>query len=152
SSAPSFEGHLRAHGISLKEEMSALGYLVPVLAGTSGCPDGRLDLNLYLRGRGADRAALRSSVVGHGSVNLDPIALEDSRLLDALAQCVTLPAQGRIGSIRGDFAIQAGRIASDNLTIDVSTLPIVLSGWTDFDGRVNYRVRGDRLIEKLPGK
>ena len=25
-------------------------------------------------------------------------------------------------------------------------------GWTDFDGKVNYKVRGDNLVDKLPGK
>jgi hypothetical protein len=150
--APSFEGHIRAQGIELKQGMSALGYLVPLVSGKSERPDGKLDISLYLCGQGASRDELRTSVIGHGTVNLDPITLDDSRLLDGLSGLVELPAQGRIGSIRSDFAIKGGRIASDNLTIDITRLPIVLSGWTDFDGKVSYRVRTDSLIERLPGK
>ncbi len=150
--APSFEGHVRAQGIALNQAMNALGYLVPVLASPSGSPDGTLDIDLYLRGQGATRAALRETVVGHGSVTLDPIHLDDSRFLAALAAVLELPPQRRIGSVKTDFVIKQGRIVSDNLTVNLTKLPIVLSGWTDFDGTVNYRVRGDSVIERLPGK
>ena len=150
--APSFEGHLRAQGIALNEGMNALGYLVPVLLSPTGNLDGTLDINLYLRGQGATRAALRETVVGHGSVSLDPIHLDGSRFLAELAAVVEVPPQRRIGSVKSDFVIKQGRIVSDNLTITLSKLPLVLSGWTDFDGQVNYRLRGESLIERLPGK
>ena len=52
--------------------------------------------------------------------------------------------------IRG--RISQGRVSSDNLTVDLVKLPIVLSGWTDFDGRVNYRVRTDNVIDRLPSQ
>ena len=28
----------------------------------------------------------------------------------------------------------------------------MLAGWTDFDGKVNYRLRGESVIERLPSK
>jgi AsmA protein len=150
--SPSFEGQIRAQGIAMNEGMGALCYLVPILSGDSGHPDGTLGINLYLRGHGTARAELRASIVGHGAVSLDPIQLEGSRLLDDLASFVELPPQGRVGSIKGSFTIKQGRILSDDLTLSISRLPIVLSGWTDFDGRVNYRVRTDSLVDRLPVK
>jgi AsmA protein len=152
SIAPWFEGHLRAQGIALGRGMNALGYLVPVLASRSGNPDGTLDINLYLRGQGATRARLRETILGNGSVSLDPIHLDGSRLLDALAAVVDVPPQRRIGSVKSDFVIKQGRIQSDDLTVSITKVPIVLAGWTDFDGTVNYRIRGESLIERLPGK
>jgi hypothetical protein len=152
TAAPAFEGHLRAQGIAMNEGMSALDYLVPLLAGKSARLDGRLDVNLYLRGQGTTRAALRKTVVGHGTVHLDPIALDGSSLVDALAEYVDLPPQGRVGSVTSDFAITQGRIHSDNLTLELTRLPVVLSGWTDFDGRVNYRLKSESLLERLPAK
>ncbi|MEA2631749.1 MAG: hypothetical protein QOE66_1968 [Chloroflexota bacterium] len=152
TTSPSFEGQIRAQGIALNAGMSALGYLVPVLSGDSGSLDGTLDINLYLRGQGATHAELRDKVVGHGTISLDPIQLEGSRLLAELASYVELPAQGRVGSARSDFVVKQGRIVSDNLTVNLTKLPIVLAGWTDFDGRVNYRVRTDGLADRLPSK
>jgi hypothetical protein len=152
AATPAFEGHVRAQGIELNERMSALGYLVPVLAHDEGTVDGTLDINLYLRGQGTSRAELRRTVVGHGAVSLDPIGLDGSRFLTELASFVESPSQGRLGSVKSDFTIQKGRIVSENLTLDITKVPIVLSGWTDFDGKVSYKVRGDSLVERLPSK
>jgi AsmA protein len=150
--APWFEGHVRAQGIALGQGMNALGYLAPILASRSGNLDGTLDINLYLRGQGATRARLRETIIGNGSVSLDPIHLDGSRLLDELAAVVEVPPQRRIGSVKSDFVIKQGRIQSDDLTVSITKVPIVLAGWTDFDGTVNYRIRGESLIERLPGK
>jgi AsmA protein len=151
TAAPWFEGHLRASGIALDQGMNALGYLAPILASPSGNLEGTLDLNLYLRGQGATRERLRATIVGNGSLSLDPIHLDGSRLLDGLAAVADLPRQ-RIGSVKSDFVIKQGRIATDNLTVSVTKVPIVLTGWTDFGGVVNYRLRGESVMERLPGK
>jgi hypothetical protein len=125
---------------------------VPVLSSDPASLDGTLEIDLYLRGQGTSRGELRSTLVGHGSLVLDSIELDGSPLLSELASIIELPAQARIGSISSDFAISQGRISSDNLTVDLVKLPIVLSGWTDFDGRVNYRVRTDNVIDRLPSQ
>jgi hypothetical protein len=150
--SPSFEGQIRAQGIELNQEMNALGYLVPILAGDSSRLDGTLEINLYLRGQGTSRVEIRNTLVGHGTIGLDSVQLEGSRFLSELASFIELPPQGRMASIESDFAIKQGRIASDNLTVDLARLPIVLSGWTSFDGKVNYRIRTDTLVDRLPGK
>jgi AsmA protein len=150
--APSFEGQIRAQSIALNQGMSILGYLVPVLSGDPASLDGTLEIDLYLRGQGTSRGELRSTLVGHGSVQLDSIELDGSPLLSELSSILELPEQARIGSISSDFAINRGRISSDNLTVDLVKLPIVLSGWTDFDGRANYRVRTDSVLDRLPSQ
>src|SRR5262249_45715523 len=51
-SMPSFEGQFRASEVVLDQGMSALRYLVPVLAGAPGELSGRMAMDVYLRGRG----------------------------------------------------------------------------------------------------
>ena len=63
-----------------------------------------------------------------------------------------MPPQRRVGSVTSDFAIKQGRIQSENLTVNFAKLPIVLAGWTSFDGGVNYRLRGESVMERLPNK
>jgi hypothetical protein len=58
----------------------------------------------------------------------------------------------RVGSIRSEFTVQGGRVATDDLTLDLVRYPLVLTGWTDFDGRIDYRLRVDRLTERLPSQ
>jgi AsmA protein len=152
--SPSYEGQLRARRVELCGGMNALGYLVPVVAGTSDRVedkvDGRLDVNLYLRGQGLTCEAIRTSLIGHGTLSLDPIRLDGSRMLAGLAGLVELPVQGCVGSVKTDVEIKRGRISTENLTLNVAKVPIVLSGWTDFDGRLDYRLKSDGLTGKLP--
>jgi len=146
-----FEGQARLRGVQLGRGMNALAYLSPVLAGveTPGL-DGKLSLDLYLRGRGASHAALRQTLVGQGRLVLDPVALDGSRILAGVADLFDLPPRGRVGEVWADFKVKDGRVASENLTVDVARVPAVFEGWTDFDGRVDYRLRTEGLIEKLP--
>jgi hypothetical protein len=150
---PSYEGQLRARGVELNRGMNALGYLVPVVAGTSDRTDdqtdGRLDVNLYLRGLGLTADGIRSSLIGHGALCLDPVRFDGSKMLVELAGLVGLPIQGCVGSAKSDVEIKQGRISTENLTLNVGKMPIVLAGWTDFDGRLDYRLRSDALADKL---
>ena len=149
---PAFEGQFKATDVSLSEGMSALAYLVPVVAGSQAKIDGRMAIDLYVRGEGGAREALAKSLVGQGRVVLDPIQLDGSRLLDEIGNLVQLPPQGRVGSVRTGLAIKNGRIATEAMTLDVAQVPIVLSGWTDFDGRVNYKVKIEGLTDRVPAK
>jgi AsmA protein len=151
-SALLFEGQIRVRDVALEDGTSALEYLVPVLAGATSTLEGKLSLDLYLRGRGDTRAMLHESLVGHGSATLDPIQLDGSNFLEEIGTLVELPEERRVGSVRSDLTIKGGKISTDNLTIELGKLPIVLAGWTDFDGRVDYRLRPDRLEERLPDR
>jgi AsmA protein len=148
----SFEGQIRLRQAALCEGMSALGYVVPVLAGLPAQLDGKLSLDIYVQGRGRTHDAVLRSLVGHGRVSLDPIALDGSQLLAGIGTLLEQEPQRRVGAIRSDMTIKGGRVATDNLTLDVARTPIVLVGWTDFGGQVNYRLRTDRISQKLPTK
>ena len=91
-SEPAFEGELQAQNVALGEKMSALEWLLPVLAGTPHESTGNLTLRLYLRGRGDTKSELRASLVGHGDVRIDSVELGGSRflatMLDAARQTV----------------------------------------------------------------
>jgi uncharacterized protein involved in outer membrane biogenesis len=149
---PVFEGRFRVQGVELDRGTNALVYLVPVLAGTTddGALEGRLDANFYVKGRGATREALRRSLIGQGNLQVDSIALERSRFFVELRNLVDLPDKVQVGSVMSDFAIKEGRVVTDNLTLDVAHLPVTLTGWTDFNGRLEYHVRSDSLTDKLP--
>ena len=144
-----FEGQARARKVALEVGMSALAYLVPVLAGMPAEADGHLDLEVALRGQATD---LLRTLAGRGTIALDPVKLDDSPLVAKLAGVVQLPADERVGSVRSDFTIGDGRVASDDLTLKVGDLPIVLAGWTDFGGRLDYRIRTEGLTDRLAQK
>ncbi|WP_406701110.1 AsmA-like C-terminal region-containing protein [Singulisphaera sp. Ch08] len=149
---PAYEARIRADGVELEQGANALGYLLPILAGTTdeGALDGRLDANIHVKGQGASRELLRRNLKGQGNIFVDSIALERTRFFVELKNLIELPDKVKVGSVKSDFTIQGGRIAADNLTLDIANLPIVLAGWTDFDGKLDYRVRSDSLTDRLP--
>ncbi len=147
-----FEGQIRASGVALEQGMHALRYLVPVIGDAATGVDGKLDLNLYLKGRGTSCADVRQSLLGTGSIKLDPIQFEGTNLVAELGRIVDLTGQNKMGAIKTDFALKDKRISTNDLTVSIGRTSIVLNGWTDFDGKLDYRVKTDQLIARLPGK
>ena len=147
---PRFEVEARARGIEIARGMSALGLLVPVIAGPTEGVGGKLDLIFSVHGRGKTLAEVRRSIQGRGSVMVDPIDLEGSRFLHELDVLGDWPKETRFGSVSSDFQVQDQRITTEDLTIQASSFPFVLGGWTDFDGRFDYAARVDKITSKLP--
>jgi hypothetical protein len=133
--------------------MKVLGYLVPVLSGSPGAVAGKLDLDIHLEGQGSSRDAILGSLIGYGAIRLEPIALDRSKLLAELSTLVDVaPGGDRVGAVKSDFVIRDRRVRTDNLTVSVGKAPVVLTGWTDFDRRLDYRIRVDRLAQRLPSR
>ncbi len=149
---PAFEVQVRAEDVALGESMDALHYLLPVLSGGRMNVEGRLGLDLYARGRGASAKELRDSLVGRGDVAMEPIRLDGTGVTADLVRALNIPEDRRTGSIRSHFQINRGRIATKDMTLTVAQMPIILSGWTDFDGRVDYHVRSEALLQNLPAE
>lgn len=146
---PMFEVQTFARQVAVGRGMDLLGFVVPVLPEATQEVQGRMDLNLYLRGQGNTRAELTDSLVGQGSIRLDPIELRESPLVAELTRVLKLPDRIHVGSVHGDFGIAKGRILSNQMTLDAGGTPIVLSGSTDFHGRVDYRVRSEAVQSAL---
>jgi AsmA protein len=152
TSSPSFEGHFRTRDVALERGMDILSYLVPLLAGTLDNVAGKMDLEFYVRGHGRSRDEIQQSLVGRGMLRLDPLQFEGSRLVAELAEIVDLPTKDRTGSIKGEFQVERSRVSTHNMILTVGRIPINFTGWTDFDGRLNYRVRTENLTDRLPGE
>ncbi len=147
---PRFEAEVQASGVEIDRKMPVLGFFIPVVAGSTDGVGGRFDLTLNFRGQGTTRSEVRRTLRGQGSIILDPVDLEGSRFLKQLDVLGDWPKESRIGSVSTDFKVEKERILTDDLTVRVSTFPLVLGGWTDFDGRFDYRSRVDRITAKLP--
>ncbi len=146
---PNFEGEFRASEVVLDQGMRVLRYLVPVLAGAGGQLQGQMAMDLYLRGRGESRDELGKSLVGHGNLVLDPIELNGSPLMIEFTKLAELAATDKLASIRTSFEIQDKRIKTDHLTLTAGRIPVAFSGWTDFDGRVDYLVKLDGVADRI---
>lgn len=149
---PGFEGQVRTEGVELDDSMSALRYLVPVLAGDSPKVSGVMKMELYLRGEGDTCERIRKTLVGRGRIAIDPIELEGTELLAEVERTIPIPQKSRVASLNSDFAIGDGRVSTNRLALHLAKTPIVISGWTDFDGRLDYRMGLDRLTDRVPDR
>jgi AsmA protein len=149
---PTLEARMRADRVVLDDGMRLLRYAVPVLAGVSLDLKGHLDADLYLHGKGRSWESLSRSLAGHGVIAINPVDLEGSAVIAELAKIAELKEQGGVASIKTDFLISNRRIATDHFVLDVGRVPMALSGWTDFDGRVDYRINLKGLNDRLPDK
>ncbi len=146
---PAFDGQFRAEGLLLDDSIGLLRYLLPYVPAGSTSLQGRLDLVLYLRGRGETLEDVKRTLVGQGSIAVNPIRLEESPLLADLAEVLPLADEGRIGSIGSSFAIGRQRIVSQHLALEIGKVPIVLSGGTSFQGDLDYRLDYQEIVQKL---
>jgi hypothetical protein len=129
-----------------------LRYLVPVLAGEESRLEGKLAARASFQARGADVATLSKSLIGQGTVTLDPVRLQGSTLLDQLCKLAELPPTELTDSIRAQFGIENRRITTHSSTIQLGPVPLRLTGWTDFDGTLDYKINVDSLTSRIPAR
>ncbi len=149
---PSFEGQVRADGVEIDGGLAILRYLVPVLAGASPSVSGVMKMEMYLRGEGDDCDRLRETLVGHGRIAIDPIELEGTDLLAEVERTITIPLKSRVASLNSDFSVGGSRVTTNRLALHMAKTPVLITGWTDFDGRLDYRMGLDRLGDRVPDR
>lgn len=149
---PSFEGQFRADQVKLDDDMAILRYLVPVLAGATPRVRGDMNLELYLRGEGDTREMIAKTLTGQGRITIDPIELDGAELLAEVEKRVPLKTRSKVGSLNSAFDVQDGRVNTNRLSLLVAKTPLVISGWTDFEGRLDYRMGLEGLADRVPSR
>jgi AsmA protein len=134
-----------AEDVVLDDGMTALRYVIPPMSGASLKWKGRLCCDVRLKARGADWDAVNKSLAGRGALLLDSIDLEGSPFVDELTRLGKLSRQRRMAKIESDFIIQDRRIVTENSAINIGSVPLAMAGSTDFDGRIDYRIKAVRL-------
>jgi hypothetical protein len=149
---PSFNVQIAAADVDLARDSRGLRYLIPVLAGERSHLEGKLAIQASLQARGSDVTALSRSLRGQGSVTLDPVRLQGSSLLDTLCDVAELPPTDLADSIRANFGIENQRITTHASTLQLGPIPLRFTGWTDFDGTLDYKVHLDSLTSRIPAQ
>jgi AsmA protein len=144
------EAHLRADDVALDDGMNGLRYVVPVLAGAPAGVRGKLHADISVRASGDTAAELKDSIDGHGDIAIKPIDLSGSPIISELSKVADLKKQWNTATIQTDFMIKERRISTDHFTMTIGRLPVLLTGWTDFDGKLDYRIKVEGLEDQLP--
>lgn len=149
---PSFEGQLQADRVVLDDGMAILRYLVPVLAGQTPRIRGDLNMELYLRGEGDTKEMLAKTLTGRGKIIIDPIELDGTELLAEVEKRVHLKTKSKFASLNSDLVVQDGRVTTNRLALHLAKAPLIISGWTGFDGQLDYRMGLEGLADRVPSR
>ena len=144
------EARVRVEGVGIDGNLGVLRYAVPVLSGATEGATGRLGADLLVRGQGTTWPALVKKLRGRGELSLKQVSIDRTPLMSQLSRFVDLGARRRVGTIQTTFGYRNGRISTDRLTLNVGRVPVAMSGWTDLDGRIDYRLRIVGLENQLP--
>ena len=145
----SIEGTLKAQDVRLNQEEGALSYFVPMLTNRSGGLSGRLRGEMVFRTQGTSANDLTTALAGSAQLQLEELQLSGSQLLEEVNQMLKLPARAKLGRATGSFVVQNQRISTQDLTIHTGGTPILLMGWTDFSGQVDYKIKSEALASRV---
>jgi uncharacterized protein involved in outer membrane biogenesis len=147
------EGHIQVEQVVLGGGMKALAYALPLVAPVAedSHAQGVLTLDLTLKARGETSQALAQNLTGRGNVLLDDLTLDNSRVMAEVSKVLPVPGRGQLGSLRGDFKIAGRRVTTGNTVLKIADIPVDLMGWSDFDGRLDYSVKSDKIGKKVAG-
>ena len=83
---------------------------------------------------------------------MNPIDLDGAPVVDELRKVAELSGRGRIASVRSDFVVKDRRITTDHFVLNIGRIPMTLSGWTDLNGQIDYRIKFDALSQRIPDR
>jgi uncharacterized protein involved in outer membrane biogenesis len=150
---------------ALAANVPSLGYFLPLLGDKPQTLTGTLGFELRdFGGSGLDLESLRRDVSGKGNVKLEGGTVMSGVLVQMLNAIKAIGAgdmsalnlgdgdsQGlEVKLMSSDFALEGGRIKTENMKLEGTGVDISLSGSTGLDGTVDYTINaglGD-LIEK----
>ena len=104
---------------------------------------------MVFRTQGTSANDLTTALAGSAQLQLEELQLSGSQLLEEVNQMLKLPARAKLGRATGSFVVQNQRISTQDLTIHTGGTPILLMGWTDFSGQVDYKIKSEALASRV---
>jgi AsmA protein len=135
----------KADGVVLDDGMTALRYVIPPINGASLKWKGRLRCDFRVQGQGPSWNAVSRSLEGRGMIALESIDLGSAPFVNELAKVARISRQQRVATIASDLVLKDRRITTAASAINIGSVPLEMNGWTDFDGRIDYRIKAVRL-------
>ncbi len=151
-------GELEIKEVQIDPALGVLSYLLP-LGSLDSLTTGQLDLSFRALIEAPRIEEWRSALNGTGRISVYDIEPGVSPLVSNLATQVGLPPRSRLGSLQGNFRVDAQGIATSDMRLLIGTFPVVFVGRTGFDGGLDYAVHAeglgatiDRIGARLPDR
>ncbi len=134
----------------INQNMDLLAYIVPVLAAPDGKISGKLSMTFDAKGNGLNwQDDLSKSLNGQGEFDIKDGHIKGGKITSKILKTFGKGGEYEFDNISTRFVIKESKIFNDDISINGKDFNIGLSGWTSFDGRLEYsadaKVMGDLI-------
>ena len=137
---------------NINQNMDILAYIVPVLAAPEGKLSGKLNMQLKAKGSGLNwQDDLSKSLNGEGEIVIQDGYIKGGKVTSKILKAVGGRGEYEFDKITTKFVIKDSKILNDDISVNGKEFDIGLSGWTSFDGRIEYSADAEALGKHLGG-
>ncbi|MFQ5788377.1 MAG: AsmA-like C-terminal region-containing protein, partial [Thermodesulfobacteriota bacterium] len=149
---PSLVFDMTLSDMLINQNMDLLAYIVPVLAAPDGKISGKLSMMFNAKGNGLKwQEDLSKSLNGQGEIDIKDGYIKGGKITSKILKTFGKGGEYKFDNISTKFVINDSKIFNDDISINGKGFNIGLSGWTSFDGRVEYSADAE-LLSKYVGR
>ncbi len=131
---------------SINQNMDILAYLVPVLAAPEGKLSGQLNMQFNAKGDGLDwQEDLSKSLNGEGTIEIKDGYIKGGKVTSKILKALGGKDEYEFDKMTTRFVVADSKISNDDISVNGKEFDIGLSGWTSFDGRIEYSADAEAL-------
>lgn len=143
---PTLDFGMNLSNVNIDQKLKLLKYIIPAFSTSNGRMSGTLNMMLTAHGKGLDwQKELSKGLNAHGDFNIKNGSISG----DGIISKVLKRKEFKFDDISSSFKVSDGKIYTDNLRANGKDFNIGLSGWTSFDGRIEYSVKTDSLNKHI---
>ncbi|HJO47607.1 MAG TPA: AsmA-like C-terminal region-containing protein, partial [Candidatus Scalindua sp.] len=149
---PSLVFDMKLSDMLINQNMDILAYIVPVLAAPDGKISGKLSMMLNAKGNGLNwQDDLSKSLNGQGEIDIKDGHIKGGKITSKILKTFGKKGEYEFDNISTRFEISDSKIFNDDISINGKDFNIGLSGWTAFDGRLEYSADAQAMGDLLGG-
>ncbi len=138
---------MKLSDVNINQDMDVLAYIVPILAAPEGKMTGKLNMGFNANGNGLNwKDDLSKSLKGEGHIDIKEGYIKGGKVTSKILNI--LGGEGgeyEFSQITTKFVISDSKIYNDDISVNGEEFDIGLSGWTAFDGRLEYSANAEAL-------
>lgn len=143
---------MKLSDVNINQNMDLLAFLVPVLAAPEGKLTGKLNMIFNAKGSGLNwQDDLSKSLNGEGEIDIKEGYIKGGKVTSKILKILGEEGEYEFDQITTKFVISDSKIHNDDISVNGEEFDIGLSGWTSFDGRLEYSANAEAL-DKYVGR
>jgi len=145
---PPFDFSLSLSDVRINQKMDILAYVMPILPASDGHISGMLNMMLNADGNGLNwQDELSKSLSAVGEINIKDGYIKGDKIMSHILK----KEEYSFDDIVTQFKINDEKIFVDNLKVNSKDFNFGLSGWTSFDGRIEYTADAEIVGKYIGG-